>query len=78
MLSEPMDAPVVQVSTSKKQHYMRARLTRAGAYALAVSVADAVSAEELTVAPASASDRLLIVPGPLDAARTQITGCPTP
>ena len=68
--------PFAQVSTSKKQHYMRARLLRAGVYTLAVTVTDPVTGEPMPVAPHCASDRVTIVPGPLDAARTQISGLP--
>jgi hypothetical protein len=65
-----------QVSNSKKQHYMRTALRRAGEYALAVSVTDPVTGEPLPIAPHGASGRLVIVPGPLDAARTQLSGLP--
>ena len=67
----------LQVSTSKQQHYMRARLQRAGDYSLAVSVTDpAAQQQALPVRPHGASARVRIVPGPLVPARTRITGLP--
>lgn len=66
----------MQVSNSKQQHYMRAKLTKAGDYSLAVSVVDPVVQEPLRIRPHGDSERLRIVPGSLDPARTRITGLP--
>ena len=71
-----MSTTNMQESNSGKQHYLRARFTRAGSYRLAVAVVDPVSSETVQIPPHSTLDRLIILPGAAVAERTLISDLP--
>ena len=66
---------LLQASNSGKQHYLRAVFSTAGCYALAVTVT--VTSEAVPIPAHSASEQLIILPGPLAAERTQISDMPS-
>ena len=68
---------LLQASSSGKQHYLRAVFSTAGCYALAVTVTDPVTSEAVPIPAHSASEQLIILPGPLAAERTQISDMPS-
>ena len=67
----------MQASNSGKQHYLRAVFSKAGFYALAVTVIDPVTSDAVHIPAHSASQQLTILPGPLAAERTQISDPPS-
>ena len=67
----------MQASNSGKQHYLRAVFSKAGSYALAVTVIDPVTSQAVHIPAHSASQQLIILPGPLAAERTQISDLPS-
>ncbi len=71
-----LQAVLLQASNSGKQHYLRAVFSKAGSYALGVTVTDPVTSEAVTIPAHSASQQLIILPGALAAERTQISEPP--
>ena len=68
---------LLQASNSGKQHYLGTVFTKAGCYTLAVTVTDPVTSEAVPIPAHSASEQLIILPGPLAAERTQISDPPS-
>ncbi len=72
----PDRSTLLQASNSGKQHYLRAVFSKAGSYALGVTVTDPVTSEAVPIPAHSASQQLVILPGALAAERTQISDPP--